>query len=271
MSQAVINRWDAFLASIEKRHAELMAEALQGCEALHLQTGLDPSAMTTAWSGVNARALGLETKISDTWSDKVDDALDDAGASSAVWDRELAKGEALGDRLELERERVRVRIFADAARRLMERASHEQQTEHHCTQCGALLAVPEGTSRAINLTCPHCQAVNTYEPGSWTRWVEGYCVQPLTEEASWDWWLAARAAEARLREARNTTLDLIQAYEAALIAHNQAFFRLRARTFPAFAGDEDAYLRGRMAQFYAEMDRENAWIQAGKPRRIPAA
>lgn len=270
MTSAVTARWDAFLAGIEKRHGELMAEAVQGCAALHLNSGLDPSAMTNAWSAINVRGLNLEGKIDDTWSDKVEEAFEDAGASSADCDRESAKGEALADRLERTRERTRVSIFADAARRLMERAGQEQATEVHCSQCGALLAVPEGTSRALNLTCPHCQAVNTYEPGTWARWVEGFCVHPLTEEAAWDWWVAWQAADERMRAARNVTLELIQAAEAAQIAFNQAYFRLRAKTFPAFAGDEAAYLRGRMAQFYSEMERERAWKQAGQPRKIPA-
>ena len=270
MTDAVIARWDAFLANIAKRHGDLLAEAVAGCEALHLQSGLDPSAMTSAFSGINRRALDLESKIMDAWSDKVDDALDDAGASSAVTDRESAKGEALADRLELERERARVKIFADAARRLMERASLEQRTEHLCTQCGALLAIPEGTSRAVNVTCAQCQSVNTYEPGTWARWVEGFCVHPLTEEASWDWWVALRSAEARRREARNTTLELIQAEEQAMIVWNQAYFRLRAGMFPAYRGDEDAYLRGRMAQFYTGLEHEGAWKRAGQPRRLPA-
>ena len=268
MTQQVMARWDAFLAKLQQRHSDLMAEAVEGCQMLHLQASLDPGAMTNAWQAIEVRAKNLGSKIDDTWSDKVEEAFEDVGASSAVEDRERAKGEALYDRLEVETGRTRVSIFADAARRIAERARHEQSTEHNCTQCGAALAIPEGTTRAINISCAQCSSVNTYEPGTWARMVEGYCVHPLVEEATWDHTMAVRQAESRRNAARHETLELIQAHEQAMINQNLAYFRTRASLFPVFAGDENEYVQGRMRFFYDMLEREKVWVGAGKPRLI---
>lgn len=268
MTEAVIARWDGFLAKLQQRHADLMAEAVEGCQMLHLQANLDPSAMTNAWQAIEVRAKNLGSRIDDTWSDKVEEAFEDADASSAVEDRERAKGEALDDHLEVETQRTRVKIFADAARRMMEKARHEQTTEHPCTQCGAALVIPEGTTRALNVTCAQCSSVVTYEPGTWARMIEGFCVHPLVEEAIWDHWIAVRDADNRRRSSRHETLELIQAEETAQINHNLAFFRTRASMFPVFAGDENEYLQGRMRFFYDLLEREKVWTAAGKPRQI---
>jgi len=268
MVQQVIQRWDAFLANIEERHAQLMAEALQGCAAVHQQAGLDPAPIANAWMAIEGRAKKLQMKIDDTFGDKVEDAMDDEDAPGHVVDRERAKGEALDRRMEVERERTRIQIHADAARRIQEVALQEQQTSHACTQCGAQLEFPRGTYFAINVYCTQCGSLNSYEPGGWMRLAGSFCVHPLSEEAAWDKWLALQDAERAHTDARRETLERIQAHERAYLAYTEAYFRARARLFPQYAPALDDDIKGRMKAFYTIVERSRVWIEAGRPKLV---
>ena len=111
MSAAVVARWSAFLGKIEQRYAQIEAETEAGCRAILEACELDPVPMTNAFTAMRTRIIGLEQKIEQTWSGKVEPLLGEAGVAEA----QQARGEALVRRMERDRERLEVRVFADAA------------------------------------------------------------------------------------------------------------------------------------------------------------
>jgi len=260
-----IDRWSGFLAKLDARFEELMHEATLGCAGLFEAHDGDTTAMSMAWGAIEVRAKDLRSKISDTWHAQVDDALDDAPPEVRV--RERQRGEALEDRMEVGLEATRLRIFAEAARKVWTRALGERPKHLQCTQCGAALPMPD-TIRALNIACTYCRALVTWEPGTRLRMIEHFCVPVLAEEACWQLWLARREAQKGRRGHRGDDLPNLRAHEHAELAYERARLEARARMLPEYAADIEKDLRGRMAMFYQMLDREKAWIEAGRPRLL---
>lgn len=263
----MIERWDKFLQNIDTRLRELLTEAQEGCAALFEESDLDPGPMGNAWTAIEVRAKNLSSKVQDTWDDKVDPALSDADAPGTVQGEQRAKVDRLRDRIEVETERTRIAIYASAARKIWERALAEAPKQVSCTQCGGAIEAPKVVA-AVNVTCPYCSAVNTYEPGMRARMIEHFCAHPLTEEACFEPWLAMRGAQERLREARDPTLAHYQAYERAQIEYWRNYYRVRAQMLPHYAKNQEADVRGKMQYYYNCIEHERAWAQAGRPRMI---
>ncbi|MBX3217472.1 MAG: hypothetical protein KF850_35905 [Labilithrix sp.] len=263
---AVTQRWDGFLAQVRERFAQIMREAEEGCAALLQQAGFDPMPMGNAWTAIELRAKQLESKIDDTWSDQVEQAFEQAGAPPNAIAYERAKGDALRDAFDVERERVRIKIWSDAGRAFYARAVAELGRPFACVRCTAPLEVPF-TYRALNVTCPHCRNVNGFEPGTFMRMGE-ICVHPLSEEAAWPAWLAMRQAEKAWSAARPATVHHLKAWERAQIEYWRAYLSARIRLLPDTAHAFDADLRGKMRSFYDQMDRVGVWINAGRPRDL---
>lgn len=265
---AVLERWTRFQQQLYQRFTEILAEAEPGCAALLTRCDDDPAAMSNAWTAVHARAVDLGRRLHDTWSDQVQPRLDELDAGVAVEDQARAELDALADRMEIELEAARLRVFAGAARSLWARARPSSPASLPCTQCGAPIPVP-ASFQAVNVPCPSCRALVTYEPGARVRMIEHFCVHPLCEEAAWDQWLAMRHAEQRLHASREETLDLLQAYERAQITYWHAYLSARVGMLPRTAEAFDADLRGKMQQWYEQVAHRSAWARAGRPRALP--
>lgn len=263
---AVVARWDGFLAQVRERFLQIMREAEEGCPMLLEQAEYDPVPMGNAWSAIEMRAKQLETKIDETWNSQVERAFEQAGASAQALAYERSKGEGLRDWFEIERERIRIKIWSDAGRTFYQRAQGELGRPFACSRCGAPMAIPF-TFRALNVPCPHCRTVNGFEPGTWMRMGE-MCVHPLCEEAAWQAWLAMHHAENAWRAARPVTIHQLKTWERAQIAYWRTYLGTRIQLLPDTAQAFEADLRGRMRAFYDQMDREVAWIQAGRPRDL---
>jgi hypothetical protein len=265
--QDVIARWDGFLTKIKGRFEQIMEESRQGCGMLLQQANLDTMAMGNAWTGMESRAKDLEMKVNDTFNDSVEQAFDDLDAPGEVVDREREKGLALSRWMEREREKTNLEIFSNAAQQLWERGAQEQREGFNCTQCGGQLEVPHAV-QAVNVTCPYCSAVVTFEPGTHLRMAAGF-VHFLAALKCWDGWIAWQDAEHSLHEERNPKIDHFKALEHAQINYWRAYLQAQAEWLPDKAPLIETDLRGKMRQWYDSVDREKAWVQAGRPREIP--
>ena len=264
----IIARWDKFLASIETRLQEVLEEARQGCAMLLRESDLDTMAMSNAWTAMEIRAKGLASKVAETWDDKVEPAFEQADASPPLLAAQREKGDALKHRIEVEVERTRIQVFAGAAREVWQRAVAEAPRTLACTQCAAEVPAPQSIV-AVNVTCNYCRAVNTFEPGMRARMIEHFCAHPLSEEASWDAWMAMRDAEARFHAVRDPALPDFKAYEAAQIAYWRRYLEVRAGMLPHLAPALEADLRGKLQHWYARVHHDKAWADAGRPKAIP--
>jgi hypothetical protein len=263
-ADALDTRWNGFLAKIRERFDELMRESEAGCAALLVQTGGDLTPMSNAWTGMRMRALGLQTKVNDTWSEQVQDQYHDIDAykrADAAW----ARTEKFLDELEIELEWIENKIFTNAIRSMLSLAEAEQ-AGLRCSQCGAELPTTVMLS-VVDVGCQHCGALNTIEPGPRARMVTALS-HYLWDQACWPQWLARRRAEQVVKDARNPTLAQFQAWEAAEINYWTAWLSERAKLMPETTASLDKELRQRLHQFYMSLEREAVWTRAGSPRRI---
>lgn len=199
-------RWDAFLAKIQARSDELLAEAHEASIALLDQTEDDVQALGQAWTGIRIRLIELRKMIEDTWSDKVQDLFEDGAAQ----DRAHAKGEALDARLERDYERGEVRAWAEVGRRIAKRAAAMRVTETACQHCGGKISVV-AIRRTYEWTCASCRATATFQPSTYEYQLEG-AADYIAKERAFDltgqaYWRAYLMAVAEVLPERAATLE----------------------------------------------------------------
>jgi len=182
---AVRARWDAFLAKIRERVDAVLAEAHPGCLAVLEQSGFDPTAMSNVFPAIHARLRDLSAKADDTWSQQVDPAFERTGEyTKAVLLEEGEKARALRSWVDFRGEDFEVRTKADAARIIWARLGPTLPSSLKCSHCGHPVAVPL-TFVALNLACPACAAVNSFEPGA-ARMLGTFVVVALAHEEFWE-------------------------------------------------------------------------------------
>jgi hypothetical protein len=224
-----ISRWDAFLTKIEARAHDTFLQAEDGCAMLLDINALDPQPMTIAWMAIENALRELVEKIDETWNAKVEPSLGDDTKP------EHAKGVMLQRHIELKKENLEVRIFADAARKIVAQARINLAKEHKCAQCGAALPVVEAFFRSRHVTCPFCNTVNTFVPGSTVSAVEYFCCHHLARE---------KTIELLRRSTANPDS------EQALREYVTAYLRARIELVPEYKKDFEKDLAGKMAFFY---------------------
>ncbi len=268
MSEALVQRWDAFLKNIKERFDQIMQESVEGCAQLLRDSNYDPIPMGNAWGAMERRAKELGTKVDETWRQQVEPKFEEAGVARPISDEQCRKGDAFRDWMELEIEKTRIQIYCAAAREVAEIEKREAGggRGYPCKQCGAPLAVPI-TYRVVNLKCAHCGTINEYEPGTRTRYTEASCLHSLCQESAWNEYVAMQQAETSYKRARPHTIQHIKAWEAAQIAYHRKYLTTRLEYLPdqtpSFAKD----LAGRMEHFYVYGVHNDAeWIKAGRPR-----
>lgn len=265
MTARASERWAAFLRQIEERHRAISEEAASAAREALPACQFDPVPIATAWAAVTQRLRELEQRISETWDERVEPALEAEGHGPAFVDQERAKGEDLTFLLENRRELGEAQVFANAARELYA-VCVATQKERTCPNCGAAFA-PRLAYRAQNLRCAHCGGVSTFEPGTLARNVVAFGAHPLATEAAAHEWLRMREAERNLHAARSPTpLALLKAYERAQIAYWTKYISVKAMLVPELS-DVALEVRSRMDAWYRlSAEFEPSWVQAGRPR-----
>ena len=159
MSNDAVQRWKTFLEKVRTRFGEVMAEADAGLDELIATEVIDPGPVAAATNEVKGRLFGLRDKIEPAWK-KLEAEIGEAQRDLEDLGREL-ETEILRAADEFD-EAVRKKQLA----RLEELAKEELAARDlKCTRCGAKLPEPVVQHRTENVTCTHCQAVNTVRPG----------------------------------------------------------------------------------------------------------
>lgn len=265
------DRWTGFLKQIETRHDELVREAFEGAKEALPELGFDTTPVSVALSAVRLRLLDLESKIIDTWNSKVEDTFEAEGIGPDERAQARRVGETLRRRLERQRERLDPHAFAYAAHAMHERAL-AQRKDVNCAHCGAPLSPPV-SYRAIELRCGSCGAVGVFDPGTMLRMVEATGAHAIAWVAAEREWHAMQDAEDAIRDVRSPTpLALLQAYEHAQIAYWSRYFQVKGAMVPEIENDPHRNVRSRLEFWYTHgAEHEEAWRNAGRPRRIPPA
>jgi hypothetical protein len=264
---SAIARWDAFLATIQARHRDVLAAAEVAAKNFiaTVAAGGDIAPLSHELMGVANRLQELERKIIDTWHEKVEQTILDEGNGVEVRDREYWKGKALDRALEDQREELEPRIFADLARRRFAHAAG-QRSALFCGWCGTQLEPPVAFS-TIEVPC-RCGQRTPFEPGELMRSVAAIGTHAIAQEAAVIQWRAMKAAERRVKNMRPPhPLDVVVAYERSQITYWRAYLAVRAQLEPTLARDPALEIRSRMEQWYVyNAEFEEEWVAAGRPR-----
>ena len=182
--QALTDRWDGFLDKIKSRHNEVieeakgpMAEVIEGLE-------YDTIVIHNILNGIRHQsATLLYKKCEENW-EKMQAELEKIGTSYDTIFKIRKKHENLRQWMEEDFERYSIKTFADAARKIEQNVKKhiDENKIHNCVQCGDQLPIKMYSFMAINLKCPSCGAVNTYEPDGHVRSMEYYVIGHLAEE-----------------------------------------------------------------------------------------
>jgi hypothetical protein len=152
-------RWRSFLDKVRARLKEVLAEADAGLDELIATEVIDPGPVAAATNEVKGRLFGLRDKIGPAWT-KLEAELGDAHAHledlGRTLEREILDAADAFDDVVRKKQLARLEVLARE-----ELAARDLK----CTRCGAQLPEPAVQHRTENVTCTHCQAVNTVRPG----------------------------------------------------------------------------------------------------------
>lgn len=234
-------RWATFLGKIEARLAEIVAEAEEGLTGLVDEEVLDSGPLGNALSELKARLMALSRKVDDAWSNTISPELDKADAGE-VLERELRRaGQTLRDRIDQAYEDLEVAHSARAARKLHELARAEMegpQGGRTCAKCGAPIT-PEEWLRPSNVTCVHCQAINTVRPGHATvMFFQGGALHALGREAAKVEAAALAQAERRFKALVHPVERDASGYLRALKAYWRAHCAEQGRWTPGWTAEQ---------------------------------
>ncbi|MBL8624265.1 MAG: hypothetical protein JNK64_23365 [Myxococcales bacterium] len=266
---SALARWDAFLAQIQGRHAQVRADAEAEGRAFiaTVAGGGDYLPLSHQLGAVKHRLQDLERKIMDTWHAQVDDAILAEGNPVAVRDAACAKGIAIGHALEDARDEFEIGLMAELARARYA-AAQAALRPIVCAGCGATYQPPHAF-RLIEMACA-CGATVRYDPDELMRSAGAIGTHPIAQQAAVAEWRAMVAADRARRAARSPApLHLIQADEAAQIAYWYRYLAARAWFEPELGRDPAMEVQKRMEQWYQyTADHEPAWVEAGRPRAV---
>lgn len=161
--QALMQRWQAFLAKIDGRLDELIAEATQGVEALAAQYPTDTMPLGNAMSGLDNRIQQLRDKIDETWDSKVDEQFTDADDGDGFLDKGLDAKRDFEIAFDEKWTLWKCRAVADYHRKMLPLVQEALAKPVFCTNCGAPLGAGNAV-QTVAITCKSCDAVVQVTP-----------------------------------------------------------------------------------------------------------
>lgn len=262
--ETVDRYWTEFLIRARERFEEILDETLADCFTLLDGCADDPRPVIRAWTAMRIRAQGMRRKVGEVWAKQVLEQYQSSGAPKCTQQLAQARSDALADWMEIELHRAETRIYAEIVRRLLVRLEVEQ-TQLCCEHCGArLLVCLDLQPHAVG--CSRCATARQLEPSPAATLALDLGPY-LWREACWDLWVAKRQAEQFVRRAEEVTLAQLKAWEQAEIDYLSAWLHERAKLLP---GSHELELHRRLEQFYASLEQQPVWMQAGCPRAIAA-
>lgn len=265
-----IARWGAFLNQIRERHAQVLTETDAALTPVlqQLAGGGDTAPMSQQLTAALARLQELESRVEDTWHQKVEATFADENIATAVRDAEFDKGRALRHQLSLNRELYEPQIWDRLARA---QYAHAQATQPPliCSGCRNALSLPL-VARAFTFSCPQCRTAIAYDPSALMKQMSALGAHSCAQVAAANEWRAMRDAAAALgRQRPPHTLDLIVNYERSQVNYWRSYWGTRSQFEPE-RGNVAAEVTASMYQWYTNFaEFETAWVAAGRPKTAP--
>lgn len=156
--------WQAFLGRVQRKHDQLMAEAVVGYLGLLSSNELDSTRLRNAWSSVRAEVAALVDTIGRTWVQSAQRAFQRAGVPAHEQAEQQAKGRRLGETLLASVERTGRELYADAARLRLSAVpdlARDYDRELHCRRRAfraETVQTPVWVGRSPRPSSPEAQA-----------------------------------------------------------------------------------------------------------------
>jgi hypothetical protein len=255
--QQLQSRWDTFLARIEQRFHETLAEAAPACLAMLRDGNYEITPMLVGWQAIKSQCMDLITQIGDTWTKKVSPAMEAQGYSGPGydWSTEAAKCSNLEAKLLHEIEIADTTLMGQCAQAYYDHVLANLREEFRCSQCGAPVVVESNIYRSHYLPCPFCATVNTYNPSTKVRGVEWFVVDHLASYRCLPLYQAMMdAANARSRARVANRAPLEAAYQQAALAYWDSYLLERIRIVPELAEFYEADRARRLREIGIEVE-----------------
>lgn len=250
----LVQRWDLFLMRIEERFHLSMAHMEEAVLHSLDENGYDHYGSFRTLQAIRSQVQdGLLARIDVTWQEQVEPAM--RQLDGPWWD-ELKKGPELGDRLHAALTRQVLIVEGRLSQRSYDHAIQVAGRDFRCAQCQGPLTIQADVFRAHYVPCPHCTAVNTFEPEA--RYVQiGWNVvdniarlNALAEHDAW------QAAEARLHGSDPSTWEeRHEAHRAAYLRYQTRFHTERAALLAEARATREADIQQAMAAFDRQYQR----------------
>lgn len=173
--KTLVDRWDGFLGKIKSRYNEVLDSSREPLTEMITGLQFDSIVMHNALQGIKSQSVfQLDKKLDEAW-EKMENELENAGFNYDLLDAPRDKKDQLSQWMWQEFERFSVKIFADSARQIEKniREVVDENVIHNCISCAGQLPVEVWAFQSINVKCPSCGSVNTYEPDGRVRQLEG--------------------------------------------------------------------------------------------------
>ncbi|MCK0161179.1 hypothetical protein [Allomuricauda sp. F6463D] len=232
--ESVQQRWDGFLDKIEDRFHNTLKKAEEVLPTLLDYQNFETGSFINAWNGISMQAKNLINKIENSWDDKVEQAFENEDDNSEGFSKKIGierdKLYETQERLENELKSYEVRTYANAAKKLVQKAKEELSKDFLCTQCNAKLNVKDNFFRSYYQICEFCTTTNTFEPGSIARMVEHFALNALGEEAALNEYFQYVKIQKLRTENNATRKDVLKAYRSYI----EKFLNKRIEIIPEY-------------------------------------
>lgn len=182
--QVLNDRWKGFLEKIKERHYAVLEEAKSPMSDVIAGLEYDTIVIHNILNGIRHQSVTLlYKKCEDSWV-KMQAELEKINTSYDTIFRIRKNHDNMREWMQENFERYSIKTFADAARQIEKnvRKHIDENKINNCIKCGDQLPIKIYSFMAINLKCPSCGAVNTYEPDGHVRSMEYYVIGHLAEE-----------------------------------------------------------------------------------------
>jgi hypothetical protein len=199
---ALVARWESFVKKLYERYTDVMKQSEGPLSDVMNSIQYD----SVVFININT---GLKNQVVDQLCQKGDEGWAKMSAELAKINASSSDVGNLRQQLvmfkqwaALEFERYEVKIFADAARKILENVKqHINESKlHRCTQCAAELPINVYSFMAVNIKCESCGSVNTYQPDDRVRALEYYVLNHLAEEQAFDLKIKGRHERSAAKE-----------------------------------------------------------------------
>jgi predicted RNA-binding Zn-ribbon protein involved in translation (DUF1610 family) len=173
--KALVERWDGFLEKIKSRYNEVIDSSREPLKDMIGGLQYDSIVIHNTLQGIkNQSVYQLDKKINESW-EKMEGEMEKIGVMYDYIVPLRQKTEKTSRWMWDEFERFSITTFADAARQIEKniRSVVDENVIHNCISCGSQLPVEVWAFQAVNVKCPNCGSVNTYEPDGRVRQLEG--------------------------------------------------------------------------------------------------